>query len=53
MPLVERAKLQARPVTLLRESLYDDAQGIVNIAREKGIGKLANKLADSCQTQMR
>ena len=44
MPLVERAKLKARLVTLLRESLYDDAKGIVNIAREKEIKKLANKL---------
>jgi len=28
----------------LRESLYDDAKGIVNIAREKEIKDLANKL---------
>jgi hypothetical protein len=39
-PLIERAKLKARLVTLLRESLYDDAKGIVNIAREKEIKKL-------------
>jgi len=32
--------------TLLRDSLFDDANGIVNIAREKEmIRKLANKLA--------
>jgi len=31
----------------LRESLYDDAKGIVNIAREKEIKKLANKLRSS------
>ena len=43
-PLVQRAKLKVRLVTLLRESLYDDASGIVNIAREKEIKKLANKL---------
>ena len=43
-PLVERAKLKARLVNLLRDSLYDDAKGIVNIAREKEIRKLANKL---------
>jgi hypothetical protein len=35
MPLVERAKLKARPMTLLHESPYGDAQGIVNIAPEK------------------
>jgi hypothetical protein len=44
MPLVDRAKLKARLANLLRDSLYDDAQGIVNIAREKEIKKLANKL---------
>lgn len=44
-PLIERAKLKARLVTLLRESLYDDAKGIVNIGREKEIKKLANKLS--------
>jgi len=39
-----RAKLKARLLTLLRESLFDDAKGVVNIAREKEIKKLANKL---------
>jgi hypothetical protein len=39
-----RAKLKARLLNLLRESLYDDAKGIVNIAREKEIKKLASKL---------
>jgi len=43
-PLLERAKVKARLATLLRESLYDDAKGIVNIAREKEIKKLANRL---------
>jgi hypothetical protein len=43
-PLVARAKVKARLVTLLRNSLSDDAKGIVNIAREKEIKKLANKL---------
>lgn len=43
-PLVERAKLKARLLTLLRESLFDDASGIVNIAREKEIKRLANRL---------
>jgi hypothetical protein len=36
-PLLEQAKLKARLVTLLRDSLFDDAKGIVNIAREKEI----------------
>jgi len=43
-PLAERAKLKARLALLLRDSLYDDAEGVVNIAREKEIRKLANKL---------
>jgi hypothetical protein len=42
--LVERAKLKARLANLLRDSLYDDTKGIVNIAREKEIKRLANKL---------
>jgi hypothetical protein len=43
-PVLERAKLKARLANLLRESLDDDAQGILNIAREKEIKKLADKL---------
>ena len=43
-PLAERAKLKARLYNALRESLFDDAKGIVNIAREKEIKELANKL---------
>ena len=40
---LERAKLKARLVTLLRESLYDDVKGIANIARGKEmIKKLAS-----------
>jgi len=46
---LERAKLKARLANLLRESLDDDAQGIVNIAREKEIRKLANKLRSDKQ----
>jgi hypothetical protein len=42
--MAERAKLKARLMNLPRESLYDDAKGVVNIAREKEIRKLANKL---------
>ena len=43
-PFAERAKLKARLYNALRESLFDDAKGIVNIAREKEIKELANKL---------
>lgn len=43
-PFAERAKLKAKLSNLLRESLYDDAKGIVNIAREKEIRELASKL---------
>jgi hypothetical protein len=45
--LVERARVKARLLVLLRDSLFDDASGIVNIAREKEIKKLANKLKNS------
>ena len=40
----QRAKLKARLYNLLRESLYDDAKGVVNIAREKEIKHLASEL---------
>jgi hypothetical protein len=43
-PFADRAKLKARLVNVLRESLFDDAKGIVNIAREKEIKDLVNKL---------
>ena len=43
-PFAERAKLKARLYNILRESIYDDAKGIVNIAREKEIKDLVNKL---------
>ena len=43
-PIAERAKVKARLLILLRESLNDDASGIVNIARENEIKKLAAKL---------
>jgi len=43
-PAVRRAKLKLRLLNLLRDSLYDDAKGIVNMAREKEIKKLANEL---------
>ncbi len=41
---LERAIVKARLMNLLRESLNDDAKGVVNIAREKEIRKLASKL---------
>lgn len=40
----KRAKLKARLLNLLHESLYDDSKGIVNVAREKEIADLAKKL---------
>lgn len=43
-PFVERAKLKARLYNVLRESLFDDAKGIVNIAREREIKDLVSKL---------
>ena len=46
-PLLEKARIKARLLVLLRDSLYDDAKGIVNIARENEIKKLANKLKNA------
>jgi hypothetical protein len=46
-PIVERARLKARLLNLLRDSLFDDAKGIVNTARESEIKKLASKLKSS------
>jgi hypothetical protein len=42
--VAKRAKLKARLVDLLRQSLYDDAKGIVNTPLEKEIRKLEDKL---------
>lgn len=47
--LVARARVKVKLLTLLRESLYDDARGVVNIAREKEIRKLANKLKNESE----
>ena len=47
LQLVPNARLKARLLVLLRDSLYDDAHGILNIAREKEIRKLANKLKNA------
>ncbi len=44
--LAKRAKLKARLMNLLHESLYDDSKGIVNVEREKEIANLAKKLKD-------
>jgi hypothetical protein len=46
-PFAERARLKARLIDRLRESIYDDAKGIVNITREREIKNLANKLRSS------
>ena len=45
-PFAKRAKLKARLLNLLHESLYDDSKGIVNVTREKEISDLAKKLKD-------
>jgi hypothetical protein len=42
--VAERARLKTRLLILSQDSLYDDAKGIINIAPEKEIRKLANKL---------
>jgi len=44
--LAKRAKLKARLLNLLHQSLYDDSKGIVNLPREKEIANLAKKLQD-------
>jgi hypothetical protein len=43
-PVMGRARVKARLINLLRESLYDDAKGVVNITREKEIKNLVSKL---------
>ena len=42
--VIAHARLKARLINLLHLSLLDDANGILNIEREKEIRKLANKL---------
>jgi len=44
--LAKRARLKAHLLNLLHESLSDDSNGIVNVAREKEIADLAKKLKD-------
>lgn len=46
-PLIRRAKLKARLLNLLHDSLSDDSKGIVNAAREKEITDLAKRLKDN------
>jgi hypothetical protein len=45
----ERVRLELPLINLLLESLFDDTKGNVNIAREKEIKKLANKLKNSAE----
>jgi hypothetical protein len=42
-----RAKAKAELSDLLRQSLYDDAEGIVNVPRKHRIKKLLNELRKS------
>jgi hypothetical protein len=42
--VAKRAKLKAQLLNALRQSIFDDAKGIVNLAREKEIRDLAGKL---------
>jgi hypothetical protein len=42
--LLERAKVKAQLLVLLRASLLNDAKGSINVVQEKEIRKLANKL---------
>jgi NhaP-type Na+/H+ or K+/H+ antiporter len=47
--IIQRAKLKLRLMNLLRESLLDDAKGIVNVPREREIRKLADKLKNGTE----
>ena len=42
--VAKRAKLKARILNLLRDSIYDDAKGVVNVSRDKEISTLVKKL---------
>jgi hypothetical protein len=42
--VAKRAKVKAQLMNVLRESIFDDAKGIVNLAREREIKDLVNKL---------
>jgi hypothetical protein len=42
--VAKRAKIKAQLMNVLRESIFDDAKGIVNLAREREIKDLVNRL---------
>jgi hypothetical protein len=42
--VAKRAKIKAQLMNVLRESIFDDAKGVVNLAREKQIKDLINTL---------
>ena len=42
--IAKRARLKAELMNVLRQSIFDDAKGIVNLARERQIKDLINKL---------
>ena len=43
----KRARLKAKLLNLLRDSIYDDAKGVVNVARDREISTLVKKLDKS------
>lgn len=43
--VVKRARLKAQLMNVLRQSIFDDAKGIVNLARERQIKDLVSKLS--------
>jgi hypothetical protein len=43
--VARRAKIKAQLMNVLRESIFDDAKGIVNLAREREIKDLVNRLS--------
>ena len=42
--VARRAKVKAQLMNVLRESIFDDAKGIVNLARDREIKDLVNRL---------
>jgi len=42
--VAKRAKLKAQLMNVLRQSIFDDAKGIVDLARERQMKDLINKL---------
>lgn len=51
--VAERAKVKARLLNLLHDSIYDDSRGVVNIERENEIRKLASKLGKEKSAELR